>query len=201
MSNEMPSSRARRHALRSTYLLVSAALVVGCAAAPGESDSDGVVSASASAVKRTSPIQNFAEVATGVYRGANPGDDGLEYLAGIGVRADLDLQTSPFAVAEEEEAAADLGLTFTSEPISPLWKVNDDQMDRILGILADPARRPIYVHCRHGQDRTGMVIGVFRVLHEGWAPEDAYAEMLDHGFHPGFVMLKEYFEDKTGWEE
>src|SRR5262249_12221947 len=129
------------------------------------------------------------------------GDDGLSYLASIGLLTDLDLEATPSVIEQEEDAADGLGLRFISEPMSAVWKVNDDQVDRILGILADPARRPIYVHCRHGKDRTGLVIGLFRVLNEGWAPEDAYAEMLDHGFHPELVMLKEYFEDKTGWED
>jgi len=200
MSIEKPSSKARRFTVLASFL-VSSAFVIGCAAAPEDSDGDGLVAVSASAVNKKNPISNFAEVTAGIYRGAKPGDDGLKYLAKIGVKTDLDLEATPWVVAEEEAAAADLGLAFTSEPMIAVAKVNDDQMDRILGLLADPASRPIYVHCLHGKDRTGLVIGLYRVLHEGWAPEDAYAEMLGRGFHPALAPLKEYFEDKTGWED
>jgi tyrosine-protein phosphatase SIW14 len=204
MSTNRHSSMACRLTLAAS-LLVSSALV-GCAAAPDDSAGDGVISEAASAVQE-SPITNFGQVTDGIYRGARPGDEGLTYLDSIGVRTDLDLEIGdyieamPRTIAREKAAAESLGLTFTPEPMSAFWKVNDDQMNRILGILADPARRPIYVHCKHGRDRTGLVIGLFRVINEGWAPEDAYAEMLDYGFHPELVLLHHYFEEKTGWED
>ncbi len=62
-----------------------------------------------------------------------------------------------------------------------------------------PSTGAIYVHCRHGQDRTGLVVGLERVFVEGWDPADAYAEMLSHGFHTYFLGLKEYFFTQTGY--
>jgi protein tyrosine/serine phosphatase len=59
----------------------------------------------------------------------------------------------------------------------------------------------IYVHCKHGQDRTGLVVGLERVLNEKWAPAAAHAEMVRLGFHTSFLGLNEYFEKKTGWED
>lgn len=41
-----------------------------------------------------------------------------------------------------------------------------------------------YVHCERGQDRTGLIVGVYRVKVEHWTKADAYQEMLKHGFHP-----------------
>jgi hypothetical protein len=41
-----------------------------------------------------------------------------------------------------------------------------------------------YVHCEHGQDRTGLIIGAYRVKVEHWTKEQAYQEMLRFGFHP-----------------
>jgi protein tyrosine/serine phosphatase len=62
-----------------------------------------------------------------------------------------------------------------------------------------PSTGAIYVHCRHGQDRTGLVVGLERVFIEGWDPADAYAEMLSYGFHTYFLGLKEYFFTQTGY--
>ena len=58
-----------------------------------------------------------------------------------------------------------------------------------------------YVHCAHGQDRTGLVIGLERVIDEGWTPKAAHDEMLKLGFHPLFEGLNHYFEEKTGFED
>jgi protein tyrosine/serine phosphatase len=48
----------------------------------------------------------------------------------------------------------------------------------------------VLVHCTHGQDRTGLIIGRHRVLADGWTKARAYREMLEYGFHPALVGLQ-----------
>jgi protein tyrosine/serine phosphatase len=50
------------------------------------------------------------------------------------------------------------------------------------------------VHCTHGQDRTGLIIGLYR-LNEGWTKDAAYKEMLVHHFHSSLHGLHEYWEN------
>ncbi len=49
---------------------------------------------------------------------------------------------------------------------------------------------PIYVHCEHGKDRTGLVIALYRMRADGWSQEQAAAEMKEMG-HTG--LLDELF--------
>src|SRR5262249_21361082 len=42
----------------------------------------------------------------------------------------------------------------------------------------------VLVHCTHGQDRTGLVIGIHRVMHDHIGKDEAYSEMLKNHFHP-----------------
>ncbi len=51
------------------------------------------------------------------------------------------------------------------------------------------------VHCTHGQDRTGLIIGMHRVLHDGWSKDNAYREMLSNHFHPELHGLHETWEN------
>ena len=51
------------------------------------------------------------------------------------------------------------------------------------------------VHCTHGQDRTGLIVGMYRVLHDGWTKERAYKEMRDHHFHPALHGVHEAWEE------
>ncbi len=37
--------------------------------------------------------------------------------------------------------------------------------------------RPVLIHCRHGQDRTGVVVAAWRVVHDGWPVRKAIAEI------------------------
>jgi len=96
-------------------------------------------------------------------------------------------------------------LTLVREPMSAFEPATSDdfdaKMNAIQKLLADPTKAPVYVHCKHGEDRTGLVIGLERVEHEHWAPKEAYAEMLKLGFHPMFEGLNHYFEEKTGFED
>ena len=50
------------------------------------------------------------------------------------------------------------------------------------------------VHCGRGQDRSGLIVGCYRVWKQGWKKEDAYAEMLLHGFHPELLGLMLFWE-------
>src|SRR5207245_2697948 len=52
----------------------------------------------------------------------------------------------------------------------------------------------VYVHCSHGQDRTGLVVGVYRVLHDGLTKDDAYREMLHNNFHAALHGLHEFWQ-------
>jgi protein tyrosine/serine phosphatase len=48
--------------------------------------------------------------------------------------------------------------------------------------VKDTDQHPIFVHCLHGRDRTGLMTAVYRVHFDGWPVEKAYEEMLECGF-------------------
>jgi hypothetical protein len=45
------------------------------------------------------------------------------------------------------------------------------------------------IHCQNGHDRTGLAVGMVRVLVDKWGKEEAYHEMLKRGFHPELIGL------------
>lgn len=183
-------------------LLIPFALVA-CSGAPADDTSQ----TSADVADSEAPA-NFDTVRPGLYRGGHPSDAQLDYLKSIGVDTIVDLEigdmieATPWSISEEESAATSRGFNFIRKPLSAFQPfVSDAEMNATMSLLTDPANGTIYVHCKHGQDRTGLVIGLERVLDEGWEPADAYQEMLNHGFHPEFVGLKHYFDEKTGYDD
>jgi tyrosine-protein phosphatase SIW14 len=144
---------------------------------------------------------NFHEVENGIYRGASPGADGVAYLKSIGVKTILDLDDDKAAMKIESPAAAQNGVRWISLPMSGFWAPKTPTVDGALAAIADPSLRPIYIHCKHGQDRTGLVIGLYRVEYEYWQPAHAYQEMKALGFHPSLVFLNHYYEKRTGFED
>lgn len=154
------------------------------------------------------PIKNFHEVTPEIYRGASPYTAGMSYLKTIPIKTDLDLETLQdiFGAKEKELAAANL-IDFVNEPLLALAgklsdvdaNLDETEMNRIMELVSDPNGYPLFIHCKRGMDRTGLVVGLYRVLNQNWAPEDAWAEMLEYGYHPHYLALTRYFEEKTGW--
>jgi len=60
-----------------------------------------------------------------------------------------------------------------------------------------PARLtlPVFLHCRQGQDRTGIVVAAYRMKVDGWSLADAEAEMRSFGFHDIWMELKEFIRE------
>ena len=48
-------------------------------------------------------------------------------------------------------------------------------------MLRDNPNKKVFVHCRLGDDRTGMMIAAYRMA-EGWRANDAMREMQAFGF-------------------
>lgn len=144
------------------------------------------------------PIPNFRQVTEQLFRGGRPSNANLAELKQRGIGTVINLENEPGPVANERRAAEQLGLNFVSSPMSWLTRPEDQQVDNLLSLLADESAFPIFLHCRHGEDRTGLIMGLYRVLVQGWRPADAYKEMLALGFHPSFKALDDYFRERTG---
>jgi protein tyrosine/serine phosphatase len=180
-------------------IIAAIVLATGCGGvsstdAQGPSEGD----AYAASDVYTPPIEM---VSPGIYRGPRPSQGTLAQLKAMGVHTILDLENTSSAIKTEKGWVAQLGMTFISEQMSGFWYPNDAEVDQIEAIMADPSRRPIFVHCEHGQDRTGLIVGLYRVFSEGWDPGVAHDEMVNKGFHMALFLLNHYYEEKTGWED
>ena len=51
------------------------------------------------------------------------------------------------------------------------------------------------IHCKNGHDRTGLVVGMLRIVVDGWDKHHAWVEMLDRGYHPELIGLDRAFHD------
>ena len=58
----------------------------------------------------------------------------------------------------------------------------DEPLRQVLDILRDPANHPVLIHCLAGTHRTGGYVAVWRMEAEGWANEEALAEMRSMGY-------------------
>ena len=147
------------------------------------------------------PILAFHQVTQHISRGARPLKIGLEALAKMGIKTILNIDNSKTEIAAEEKNAKALGLHMISLPMSGFWEPQDAQVEKILAELNNPANYPLFIHCQHGHDRTGLIMGLYRIQEQHWSAKEAYAEMLELGFHKQLVFLNHYFEKKTGMDD
>jgi protein-tyrosine phosphatase len=68
-------------------------------------------------------------------------------------------------------------------------RVSDTMIAAFLAVALHPRYQPIYVHCIGGDDRTGALVGIYRIAVDGWPFDWVYDEMLDNRFHPWQLFL------------
>ncbi len=145
-------------------------------------------------------ISNFAEVTPSLFRGAQPSHEGLEALRNLGVNLIVDLRGS--ASKDEEATAKKLGMQYISIP-SHCPYPKDDPFAKFLRVLRENPAKRVFVHCRLGDDRTGMAVASYRMAEEGWSAEEAMKEMKTFGFSsvhhamcPGLADFEESFPQR-----
>lgn len=81
----------------------------------------------------------------------------------------------------DEALIKSLGMTYVSLPwYCPFPK--DRVFERFIEIVRQNPRKKIFVHCRFGDDRTGMMIAAYRMGAEGWTAKEAMQEMHEFGY-------------------
>lgn len=135
-------------------------------------------------------IDNFGSVNDHYYRGAQPRGSDYADLAALGVRTIIDLQTTEENPREAALAEA-AGMRYYRIPMTQHVPPTPEQVAYFLRIVDDPAQQPVYVHCRGGRHRTGVMTAVYRMRQDGWAPARAFQEMKQYRFgldilHPEF---------------
>lgn len=146
-------------------------------------------------------VPNFSEVAPGVYRGGQPTSAGWAFLKTKGIKTVVKLDL-PSEGSDEEAAKLGMKVIDASGPPSDLGDVlgapKPERIRLAVETLEDEKLQPIFIHCLHGQDRTGLIVGLYRVLHDHRTKKAAYAEMRKHGFHRSLHGLREVWEDFDG---
>jgi protein tyrosine/serine phosphatase len=143
------------------------------------------------------PATDFYQVSEGIYRGGRPDQAGVQALAKLGVKTIVNLENDDDAIANETKWATAAAIHEISSPMSGSWTPNEKQVDKILATLADKSLYPIYIHCKKGMDRTGVIVALHRVVNEGWAVAKAEHEMDDIGFNSWLVNLDRYYASKA----
>ncbi|HXM96043.1 MAG TPA: hypothetical protein VOA64_17615 [Candidatus Dormibacteraeota bacterium] len=145
-------------------------------------------------------LPNFGEATATLYHGGQPSKRGFGILAEMGVNMVVDLRGSR---DKERKIVTHLGMQYVALPWH-CWFPKDKIFAQFLTLLRKNPGKKIFVHCRLGDDRTGMMIASYRMAHEGWSAEKAEQEMEKFGFSfahrrlicPGLSSYEEKFPQR-----
>ena len=166
--------------------LSTAALVLAISLGPISAPNAAAQSVSSSRTISSIRIDNFGQISSTYYRGAQP--EGRDYadLAALGVKTIINL-TSDDASADEQLMAEKAGLTYVQIPMTTHVAPTGTQLTQFMTIVNDPSNQPVYVHCVGGKHRTGVMTAAYRIAHDGWTPDRAFKEMKQYKFGADFL--------------
>lgn len=136
----------------------------------------------------------ITEVAPGIYSGDAPRSVAdYRQLQSLGIKTVVELRRfMPRAIAREQGLVATYGMAYQRIPVG-FRPTRDCSPEQVLQVLTDLRRQPVYMHCNLGQDRTGLIIALYRVRYLGWGRETAFAAMKRDEFNPLLLDLNRYF--------
>jgi uncharacterized protein (TIGR01244 family) len=119
----------------------------------------------------------------------------MKEIAALGIKTVINLRGEDERTRDEEIAANAAGLRYFSVPLPGFRRPKDSQVEKILGLIGDSHNWPVFVHCRHGEDRTGIIIAAYRISQDGWSAEQAKEEAKRHGMSRFQFWMKDYIGD------
>lgn len=154
-----------------------------------------------------SGVPNLLLVRSRVLRSGQPPPGSWSYLAGLGVtdviKLDFDdegLDTGALAADVEVhyvpiQPSTRLGIGVVEDVFSEPDRSTLLEIERLVREIRNVPTKTWLIHCWNGRDRTGLVVGMIRMMVDGWDKRRAWREMLDRGYHPELLGL-----DRAWWE-
>ena len=166
--------------MRQMTVLVAASLYVSCVAFAAGCKGHACSQPLSDAIRNSCVVKPDV-----LWCGSKPDRCGAESLLSLGVRTVVNLELrhddmKAFQVARPSKVLSEKVDYFRireseSYVLLPPSVLDSDVAEFLAIVKTQP--KPIYVHCRSGQNRTGVMVAAYRVLLEGWSPKNAIDEM------------------------
>lgn len=133
--------------------------------------------------------KNFGEITPGeVYRSGRLTPEAMrDVVETHGVRTVVDLGAWEFGSPgdrRERQTVRALGASYERLPLFGDGRGDPNQYVRALEIMSDPDAQPVLVHCAAGSERTGVAVGLYRMIEQGWTMEQAMGEAREFRHDP-----------------
>jgi protein tyrosine/serine phosphatase len=120
---------------------------------------------------------NLHQMQPTLYRSALPDREALPLLNTLGITTIINFYQRSDAEWLPDQTVQQIHLPLHVD------RIDDAEVIAVLqSIRQAQARGAVLIHCKHGQQRTGLIAALYRIIDQGWSKEQALAEMYGGGF-------------------
>lgn len=107
-----------------------------------------------------------------LYRSALPRVQDVEWLQQHNVQTVINFYQKPDSTWLQDKNIEQVQIPLRTD------RIDDVDVLRVLRSIDRAQKKgPVLIHCKHGQNRTGLIAAMYRIVFEGWSKTDAMAEM------------------------
>ena len=128
-------------------------------------------------------MSSIGKVTDMLYRGPRPSAFDYDRLLTLEIKSVINLEDNQEAIVADRLRALQRGIVWYSKPWSEIKRPHPSDIRVIVNLIEFENRsgNKVFIHCKHGQDRTGYAVAGYRMLMQGWTFERAYKEARDMG--------------------
>jgi protein tyrosine phosphatase (PTP) superfamily phosphohydrolase (DUF442 family) len=120
---------------------------------------------------------NLYRMQPDLYRSALPTATALPLIKALGIVTVINFYQREDAAWLHDPQIRQIHLPLRTDRID-----DSDVLEVLRNIRQAQVRGPVLIHCKHGQNRTGLIAALYRVIYQGWSKQQALAEMRGGGF-------------------
>jgi len=105
------------------------------------------------------------QITPGLYRSALPDAEAIPILKSLGITTIVNL----YQQSDSHWLPASAGIRQIHLPLRLGSMDDEDSLAVLRHISAAQADGAVLVHCRHGQNRTGVIAALWRILYQDWS--------------------------------
>lgn len=139
----------------------------------------------------TSLLKNLHQLNDSIFRSDQPDSLDIELLKELGIKSLLNLRRY---YNDTIFIGKNSGLNLYHVKMYAHCFTNKKIIDALKIIKNAP--KPLLIHCKHGSDRTGVVIAMYRIVFDNFSKKEALKELRNknYGFHRIFINIPLYIK-------
>ncbi|MCK9534721.1 MAG: dual specificity protein phosphatase family protein [Pseudomonas sp.] len=107
-----------------------------------------------------------------LYRSALPREQDIEWLQQNKIQTVINFYQKSDSLWLHDSSIEQVQIPLRTD------RIDDVDVLRVLRSIASAKQKGnVLMHCKHGQNRTGLIAAMYRIVFEGWSKADAMAEM------------------------